>query len=60
MNAYEVPFVLLALFAFAAIIPVWMWALSSPYAGSLGLPSTFLAGMVLPVMAMLFIASWFN
>lgn len=59
MSPFRVPFALLGFLGIVAVVPVWMWFLTShPAASALTVQDQFLATMVLPVLAALFIASW--
>jgi hypothetical protein len=59
MDAFKFPFALFAFFGFVAIVPAWMFFLNgySP-ASDLRPTDRFLATMVLPALASLFLASW--
>jgi len=59
VNAFELPFALIAFLGFVAIVPAWMWFLSTyPPAQSLSMESRLLANLVLPATVMLMLASW--
>lgn len=59
MDVFEFPFALMAFFGFVLVLPPWMWFLSSyGPAQQLSLPSTFLAGIVLPATIVLALTSW--
>lgn len=59
MDVFEFPFGLMTFFGFVMVLPPWMWFLSSyPPAQQLSLPSTFLAGIVLPATLLLAAGSW--
>ncbi len=59
MDAFNFPFALFAFFGFVAIVPVWMFFLNGyPAAAKLPLEARFIATMVLPATATLWLASW--
>lgn len=59
MQWYELPFALLAFLAVVAVTPVWVWfAWESSFAAALTTEARFLAGLALPAMLLLMLASW--
>jgi hypothetical protein len=56
-RVMQLPFALFAFFGFVAILPVWGYFLNT-YGPGLTTEAEFIAGMVLPMMLLLFIASW--
>ena len=59
MNPFELPQALLALLGFVAVVPVWVWFVSSyPAMNQLSTPSTFLIGLALPATAGLYLVGW--
>jgi hypothetical protein len=59
MNPFDFPFALLAFFGFVAIMPVWMYFVSSyPAFESMPVEARFVAQLVLPATVGLTIASW--
>ena len=59
MNVFELPFALLAFLGFVALVPPWMWFLSTfPPAQTLSMEGRLLANIVLPATVMLALASW--
>lgn len=59
MNAFQIPFALLAFLAFVAVMPPWMWFLNH-YSAGLSPETAFIAQLTLPAMVGLFIASWLD
>lgn len=59
MNAFELPFALLAFLGFVAVVPAWMWFISHyPSVNNLSIESQFLVNLVLPASAALLLVSW--
>lgn len=56
MNAFRFPFALIGFLGFVLVAPGWMYFVYE-YA-SLGVESQFLASMVLPALALLYLVSW--
>lgn len=56
-SPYATPLAFFALIGFVALIPAWMWFLQDRSA-ALPLEAQFLAGIALPALAILFLASW--
>lgn len=57
MNAWKFPLALIGFMGFVAVIPVWNWVLDNQ-ATVLHTEERFLIGLVLPFLALLFLASW--
>lgn len=57
MNAYKLPFALLAFFGLVGVVPVWVYYLDS-YTTQLPTEVQFLATLTLPAVVLLFLASW--
>ncbi|QLD84613.1 hypothetical protein HWV23_02435 [Natronomonas halophila] len=59
MNPFDFPFALLGFFGLVAVMPAWMFFITS-YAPMENLPTEaqFLAQLVLPATVALFVVSW--
>jgi len=59
MNPYRFPVALIAFMGFALVAPGWAWFLDNyPPVGSLSAQARFLATLVLPALAALYLAGW--
>lgn len=56
-RVMQLPFAILALLGFIAILPPWQHFLST-YGPGLTTEAEFIAGLILPMMLALFVASW--
>lgn len=57
MDVFRLPFALIAFLGFVMVLPAWMY-FTSGSVGSMSAESEFIAAMVLPATAALYIASW--
>lgn len=57
MDVFRLPFALLAFLGFVMVLPAWMYFTSGTL-GSMSTESEFIATMVLPATAALYVASW--
>jgi hypothetical protein len=59
MNPYEFPFALLTFLAFVAVIPAWMWFVTSyGTVQEMSLAAQFLIGLTLPATVGFALVSW--
>jgi len=59
MNVFRWPFALIAFLGFVAVVPVWMWFVSShPHMDQVTTETSFLIQLVLPATVALFLAGW--
>lgn len=56
-RVMQFPFALFAFLGFVAILPVWTHFLDV-YGAGLTTEAQFIAGMILPMMLLLYLASW--
>lgn len=57
MNAFQVPFGLLGLVAFALVVPPWVWFVDNR-TSTMPPEVQVLTALALPAIAALFVASW--
>lgn len=56
-RVMQIPFALLGFLGLVAVVPVWVHFYDA-YSGPLTTEAEFLAGLILPMMIALFLASW--
>ena len=57
MDIFRLPFALIAFLGFVMALPAWMY-FTSGSVGTLSTEASFIAGMILPATAALYLASW--
>ena len=57
MNPLRMPIAMFAFLAFVAVVPAWMFFVDN-FTSSLSTETSFLATLVLPATAALFLAGW--
>jgi hypothetical protein len=57
MDIFRLPFAFLAFLGFVMVLPAWMY-FTGGSVGSLSTEASFIAAMILPATAGLYLASW--
>lgn len=57
MNAFQLPFAIMAFLGFVLVVPAWGWFVGS-HTAPLSMEASFLATLILPATVAITVASW--